>query len=260
MLTEASQIIGFLSIIQAGIMISISMIVYKKSRELKSRVLLYLFIFIYFSSSTLFPFMAGYIYWLVSLVVETGPLPSIPPYTFYAYLGTFLIPVSFIGWTLVYLSLSSYSTMWKKITLSLIIIFSICYEIYLVYFLFISPIAPEIEMVGVLIERADFSLRGFVSFYVITMIIWNLISGIQFSIKGIKTGAGLAKLKGKIILFAFIFMFLETIIEGYVLSGEGNLILERIIGGILDITSFLLLYIGFLLPKWFQKLFKLEES
>ena len=102
MLTEASQIIGLLSIIQAGIMITISLIVLKKYFEIKSKALLYLFIFMYFSSATLFPFMTGYIYWLIAAGTE------IPPYTFYAFLGTFLIPVSFIGWSLVYLHLSSF--------------------------------------------------------------------------------------------------------------------------------------------------------
>ena len=253
MLTEASQIIGFFSLIQAGIVISMSLIVLKKYFVLKSKPLFYLFIFMYFSSSTLFPFMTGYIYWLVA----AGTL--VPPYTFYAYLGTFLIPVSIIGWTLVYLSLSTFSKKTKTTAISLIIIYSIVFEIYLAYYLFLSPIAPEEEMIGFLIERADFSLRGFVLIYVLSMLVWNVGTGIHFSLKGIKSGSGVAKLKGKIVLFAFIFMFLETILEGFVLSGAGNLVIERVIGGIINIVSFLFLYIGFVLPKWFQKLFRLEN-
>jgi len=251
MLTEASQLIGLFSIIQAGIIVSISLIVLKKSYGLRSRPLFYLFLFMYFSSSTLFPFLTGYINWLVGGIV--------PPYTFYAFLGTFLIPVSFIGWSLVYLSLSSWSDIRKKITISLIIIYAISFEIYLAYFLFISPIAPEMDLVGILIERADFSLRGFVLIYVMSMIIWNLITGIHFSYVGIKSGNKITKLKAKIVLLAFIFMFLETVIEGFVLTGGGNLVIERIVGGILNILTFLLLYIGFILPKWFKKIFKLEE-
>jgi hypothetical protein len=253
MLTEASQLIGLFSIIQAAIMIGISLIVLRKYFEVKSKPLFYLFIFMYFSSSTLFPFMTGYIYWLIAAGTE------IPPYTFYAFLGTFLIPVSFIGWSLVYLSLSSFSKKAKTTILSFIIAYSMAFEIYLVYFLFLSPTAPEMEMIGILIERADFSLSGFVLIYVLSMLIWNVITGIHFSVKGIKSGNKMAKLKGKIVLFAFIFMFIETIVEGFVLSGAGNLVIERIVGGSIDVLSFILLYLGFLLPKWFQKLFKLED-
>lgn len=253
MLTEASQIIGFFSLIQAAIVISMSLIVLRKYFEIKSKPLFYLFIFMYFSSSTLFPFMTGYIYWLIAAGTE------VPLYTFYAYLGTFLIPVSIIGWTLVYLSLSSFSKKTKTTAMSLILIYSIAFEIYLVYYLFLSPIAPEEEMIGILVERADFSLRGFVLIYVLSMLVWNLSTGIHFSLNGIKSGSGVAKLKGKIVLFAFIFMFLETIFEGFVLSGAGNLVTERVIGGIINVVSFLFLYIGFVLPKWFQKLFRLEN-
>jgi hypothetical protein len=253
MLSEASQIIGILSIVQAGIMVTISLIVLKKYLQLRSKALFNLFIFMYFSSATLFPFMTGYIYWVIAAGTD------VPPYTFYAFLGTFLIPVSIIGWSLVYLYLSSYSDKTKRTIISLIIIYSIAYEIYLSYFLFFSPGAPEMELVGILTERSDFSLRGFVLIYVLSMVIWNLATGIHFSVQGIKTGSGLAKLKGKIILVAFIFMFFETIIEGFVLSGEGNLVVERIIGGSIDIISFILLYIGFVLPNWFQKLFKIED-
>jgi hypothetical protein len=141
----------------------------------------------------------------------------------------------------------------------MILIFTIAFEVYLIYYLFVSPIAPEVEMIGILIERSDFSLRGFILIYVLSMSLWNLGTGIQFSLKGIKSGSSLAKLKGKFVLVAFVFIFLETIIEGFVLSGEGNLILERMIGGIIDIASFILLYIGFVLPNWFQKLFRLKD-
>lgn len=56
-------------------------------------------------------------------------------------------------------------------------------------------------------------------------------------------------------------MFLEIIIEGFVLSRVLlNLVLERIIGGLIDITTFILLYLGFFLPKWFQKLTKVENN
>jgi hypothetical protein len=211
----------------------------------------------YFSSSNLFPFLSGYIYWLIS----SG---GVPPYEFYALLGNFLLPVVVIAWSFLYLSLSSVFANQKKIRLTILIlisIYSIIFEIYLFYFLFFSPNAPELAMIGILIERSDFQLRSFVLFYVISIIVWNLITGIHFSIEGIKSGDQRVKVKGKILLLAFIFMFLEIIIEGFVLSGVLlNPVVERIIGGVIDITTFILLYFGFVLPKWFQKLIKIETN
>lgn len=256
-LSLASQIIGIVSIIQAAIIISISLAVLKKWYQYKSKELLYLFLFMYFSSSNLFPFLSGYIGWLMSGGV-------VLPYEFYALLSNFLLPIVIIAWSLLYLSLSSVFRDRKKIRLTILIlisIYSIIFEIYLFYFLFFSPNAPEMAMIGILIERSDLQLRSFVLIYAISIMVWNLITGTHFSIEGIKSEDPRVRVKGKILLLAFIFMFLEIIIEGFVLSGGTlNLVLERIIGGSIDITTFILLYLGFVLPKWFQKLTKVENN
>ena len=229
---------------------------FKKWYQNRSKELLYLFLFMYFSSSNLFPFLSGYIYWLIS--------GEVPPYGFYALLGNFLLPVVVIAWSFLYLSLSSVFANRKKIRLTILIIvsiYSLIFEIYLFYYLFLAPNAPEMAMIGILIERSDLQLRGFIFFYVISIIVWNLITGIHFSIEGIKSEDPRVRLKGKILLLAFIFMFLEIIIEGFVLSGILlNLVIERIIGGLIDIVTFILLYLGFVLPKWFQKLIKVENK
>jgi hypothetical protein len=255
-LSIASQIIGIVSIIQAAIIISISLAVLKKWYQYRRRILFYLFLFMYFSSSNLFPFLSGYIGWLIS-----GG--AVLPYEFYALLSNFLLPIVIIAWSLLYLSVSSVFINRKKIRrtiLILISIYSIFFEIYLFYYLFFSPTAPEMAMIGILIERSDLQLRSFVLIYAISIILWNLITGIHFSFEGIKSEDPRIRVKGKILLIAFIFMFLEIVIEGFVLSGVLlNLVLERIIGGLIDIATFMLLYLGFVLPKWFQNLVKIEN-
>ncbi|MFX1314138.1 MAG: hypothetical protein ACFFHD_16240, partial [Promethearchaeota archaeon] len=103
----------------------------------------------------------------------------------------------------------------------------------------------------------DIDYKGFVLVYLGVSILTACITGIHFAIKSIKEKETPYLLwKGRFLLAAFILFGVSAIFDAIVQMDQVLLIIMRTI----LVTSNLFFYIGFILPKWVEKILPTRES
>jgi hypothetical protein len=118
------------------------------------------------------------------------------------------------------------------------------------YIVFLSMLSIDVSLVSEKISPVDtigksWFLNSFIFVYVAIL----LITGIKFSLETIKFDDIEMRIKGKFLLIAFPSFSLAGILDSSLPSNQFTLIIFR---GIL-ITSIILFFIGFLLPKFIKK-------
>lgn len=134
----------------------------------------------------------------------------------------------------------------KKIILLIIGITGIIFEIALFTLLLIDQ-----DLVGTVSSPVDAEYEFVVTSYQIFLVLLVLVSGILFARESLKSDTPEIKLKGKLLLAAFLSFVIGSILE--ILSGLSIVLL--IIARLLLITSSIEFYGGFILPPWMEKLF-----
>jgi hypothetical protein len=246
-MAKISGITAFLSVILGYILGFQVLIKYIKTKQF---LILNFFFCIIFTLSPWYPSGLGYLYWLI-----TG---SVLNYEIYVLLGNVAVPIAIIAWLYVYL----YTLKPNKIKIYLICygLISLIFEFYLIYFLFIAPGAPLVEFLGVfddLTNPIDIDYKGFVLAYLGSSILLACITGVHFSIRSMKNEDSVEiRWKGRFLLVAFILFGFSAIFDAIIEMNPLVLIIIRI----LLVISNIFFFMGFLLPSWTKRIFKIKEE
>ncbi|MBD3341598.1 MAG: hypothetical protein GF353_21010 [Candidatus Lokiarchaeota archaeon] len=240
-----TQISGALTLIAVLFSIFLSSLVLIRAIKQNERILYLFFLTLLFAFTPWFPTAFGYLYWLFT----RGELS----YEFYIVLGLAFSPIGIVAWIDIYLT-----TIHPKIKRPLLIfyeIFSVIFEVYLIYFLFFAPNAPVESMLGTVNElRTNFS--GFLLIYSLISVVIVCFSGIHFAVVSIKRGSKTETIwKGRFLSIGFTIFFVQLVLDSIIPS---NFLAPVIILRILLIITIFFLYLGFILPNWMKKALSIE--
>ena len=183
------------------------------------------------------PFWSDIISFLAILFFGT-PLSDF----FYFLFSLGFIPIAHVTWMA---AITSFFYKEKQKIVVIIFFFeAILFEILFISFLIIEPL-----IIGTRVPMSHVEWAPFTIFYFVFSILVFLLTGIIFALHCIKLPDKETKLKGKLLLIAFISFVIGTIIEIYPLFFEFKYVLSRII----IFSAALEFYLGFALPNWLKK-------
>jgi hypothetical protein len=177
----------------------------------------------------------------------------------YVLIGTVGVPIAILAWLNVYLATLKNKNK-KKPVLIIYGIFSIFFELYLLYFLILAPGAPVDSLLGIIHDPAnpmDIDYKGFVLIFLGLSILTACVTGFHFAAKSMKKKESPEiRWKGKFLLIGFLFFGISAIFDAIVEMDPIQLVLMRII---LALATFFF-YLGFILPGWSKKLLSIKEE
>ena len=236
-LTELELIHGIFTLVLVITFLLVGLRIALKYLSTKSKIFLLVgFAWILISSAW---WGSGFSFFAILITGDPLPLPI------YLLLGNAFIPIAAICWIFGYSSLIS-SISDKKLFILINGIISVCFEIFLIIFLFIAP-----SELGTIRENF-YSQPGLVPMiFQLYAILLTIITGIIFSRKSMKSDDTKIQLKGKFLLAAFVFFTIGAFLDAAIPLNAITLIVTRLI----LIISAILFFIGFLLPKRIEKIF-----
>jgi hypothetical protein len=185
------------------------------------------------------PWWPSSLSFLVALSNGVG-LPS----NIYFIVGNLLIPLAIIIWLLAFTDFLL--TEKRKLILLIFTIIGIIFEILFFTFLFINPV-----LIGTLNTPVDASFSFLIIIFLVIFILIIVISGLFFARLSLKSDDPEVKLKGKLLMFAYIAFFVGALLDSSIRLNELGVILVRLI----LVASAIFWYGGFLLPNWMKKVF-----
>jgi hypothetical protein len=177
----------------------------------------------------------------IMYLINSQNLTEIP----YFIIGNILMPVALILWIWVlcdFLDLKK-----KKIIRSLFIVYGLFFEITFFILLSIDPI-----LIGYLKGVTDVQYGLFVAGFAFTILVILLITGLLFTKQSLKSTDPDIKLKGKLLLVAFLLFIIGATLDTAIPLSILTLSIYRT----LEILSAIFFYGGFYLPSWMQNLFQ----
>ncbi|MCJ7648790.1 MAG: hypothetical protein MUP85_09280 [Candidatus Lokiarchaeota archaeon] len=236
-LTELELIHGIFTLVLVITFLLVGLRIALKYLSTKSKIFLLVgFAWILISSAW---WGSGFSFFAILITGDPLPLPI------YLLLGNAFIPIAAICWIFGYSALIS-SISDKKLFILINVIISVCFEIFLIIFLFIAP-----SELGTIRENF-YSQPGLVPMiFQLYAILLTIITGIIFSRKSMKSDDNKIQLKGKFLLTAFVFFTIGAFLDAAIPLNAITLIVTRLI----LIISAILFFIGFLLPKRIEKIF-----
>lgn len=237
-----SGVLGFLAVCIAWLYGGIVLYKYIKSKE---KILFYFFLAIMFTMSPWYPSGLGYIYWLITSEEIIYPV--------YVLLGTIGVPIALLSWIQIYMPALHPNQ--KKLVTVIALCFSIVFYFYVIFFLFIASGAPVVELIGIKRSAIDIDYKGlFLGFLAFSLLI-STITGNDFAIASLKVKDNPAiRWKGRFLIISFNLFAIGAIGDGFIPLSPATLIIFRT----LMMLSSTFYYIGFILPKWFRRLIKVE--
>jgi len=190
------------------------------------------------------PWWPSSLSFLVSLSNGVGLTPSL-----YFLIGNTLIPLAIILWLLAFTDFLF--TEKRKMILLIFIIIGIIFEVIFYTFLFINPV-----LIGTSNSPVDVSYSFFIIIFLVFFILTVVISGLLFARLSLKSDDPEVKLKGKLLVIAFIAFFVGALLDSSISLNEVGIIFVRLI----LIASAIFWYGGFLLPHWMKKLFLKQKQ
>ncbi|MBD3342276.1 MAG: hypothetical protein GF353_24460 [Candidatus Lokiarchaeota archaeon] len=158
------------------------------------------------------------------------------------------IPLTFIVWFMAFTNLLYKEN--QKLIIAFLAIFAVIFEIIFFYVLFTNT-----AQIGSLVSpfHAEYSL--FIQVYLFLSMTIFLITGIIFGKESLKSENPEIKLKGKLLILAFISFFIGALLEALFTLNAVLLVITRSI----LILSAIEFYGGFTLPDWMKKLLLKNE-
>ena len=160
----------------------------------------------------------------------------------YFFIGAFLIPLGLLSWLVVFTDLVYKSK--QKIILGLVVITGIVWEIFYMYFLFTKP-----SSIVVRTSIVDGEYISFALYYFLVVLGTFLITGIIFATKSLGADDPAIRLKGKLLIGAFITFSIGIALDGLTPLNFVTITIYRI----LVILAAFFFYSGFFLPSWLEK-------
>jgi len=161
----------------------------------------------------------------------------------YFFIGAFLIPLGLLSWLVVFTDLLYKSK--QKVILGLVAITGVIWEIFYLYFLFTSP-----SLVVMRTSLVDGEYISFALYYFLFVLGTFLITGLIFAYKSLGVEDPVLRLKGKLLIGAFITFAIGIALDGLTPLNLITLTIYRI----LVIIAAFFFYNGFFLPSWLEKL------
>ncbi|MHA2392756.1 MAG: hypothetical protein ACXAEX_12490 [Promethearchaeota archaeon] len=160
----------------------------------------------------------------------------------YFLIGNLLIPVAIILWLLAFTEFLY--TDKRKLILLIFAIYGAIFEILLFTFLFLNP-----ALIGELTPPVDVRYNSFTMVFLISFLLIVVVTGLLFANLSLKSKDSEVKLKGKLLVIAYIAFSVGAILDSSIPLNPGLIIITRIV----LIMSAICWYGGYLLPKWMKK-------
>jgi hypothetical protein len=160
-----------------------------------------------------------------------------------------LIPIILPIWFLAFTDMVFQK--YKTILIVVLTGISVLYDIYLIF-----NVIFNVKAIGNFSADSIFDVQynSISMIYLVFIVLLLLITGSLFARESIRSGDAEIKLKGKFLISAWILWALGAILDSAIPLFIPTLLITRII----LITSSILFYIGFLLPNFIKKRFKLS--
>ncbi|MFX0036448.1 MAG: hypothetical protein ACFE9I_12515 [Candidatus Hermodarchaeota archaeon] len=164
------------------------------------------------------------------------------PSEVYFLIGNIFIPLAVIFWMLAFTEFLY--TEKRKLILLIFTIVGIIFEILFFTFLFVDP-----SLIGELNGPVDVNYNSFIMVFLISYLLIVVISGFLFANLSLKSKDSEVKLKGKLLIIAYITFLVGALLDSAITLNEVIIIITRLI----LITSSICWWGGFLLPKWMKR-------
>ncbi|MFX1498434.1 MAG: hypothetical protein ACFFBH_12985 [Promethearchaeota archaeon] len=238
-LTPLQILNGSFSLAFVCISVIIGILFLVKYQKYKSKlILLFGFILLTLISS----WYASSSSFIIALLTEGTGYMAVP--YIYFIIGIVPLPITAYIWTVALTDLLYQNK--KRLLRMIFLALGIIVEVIFFIFLFINP-----TLIGQVTSPVDAEYDLFITIYQFFLVIYMLFTGIQFGRESLKDEDPVIKLKGKLLIAAFISFVAGAILE--ILSGISIAIM--IIARIILISSSIEFYGGFMLPDWMKKLF-----
>ncbi len=243
-LDEATRISGYLGIISLFVVLLISTLVLTRAIHRKNKLLYIFFIVVLLTPSPWYPSNFEFIYWLI-----TG---NTFDYHIYMLIGTIGLPIALLGW--IYIYMTTLKPERTKLILTIYIIFSIFYHVYLFYFLYLAPDAPVERMLGNKTGPLNMIHKGLIIIYFMVALTTATITGIHFSLVSMRSDVREVRWKGKFLLISFILFGIGAVGDGFFEVAPIHMFIFRTL---LTISS-VFYYVGFVMPSWMKGILSLD--
>ena len=160
----------------------------------------------------------------------------------YFLIGNIFIPVAIVLWLLAFTEFL-YSEK-RTLILSIFAIIGAIFQILFFSFLFLNQ-----SLIGELNGPVDVNYKSFIMVFLIIFLLIVVITGFLFANLSLKSEDPEVKLKGKLLIIAYITFSVGALLDAFVFFSEAIIIIIRLI----LIVSAICWYGGFLLPKWMKK-------
>jgi hypothetical protein len=160
----------------------------------------------------------------------------------YFLIGNILVPLAIVLWLLAFTEFLY--TEKRKLILAIFAVISIVFEILFFIFLFLNP-----NLIGQLNGPVDVNYESFIMVFLIIFLAIVVITGFLFANLSLKSKDPEVRLKGKLLIVAYITFAVGALLDASVPFNELVVIIIRLI----LILSALCWYGGFILPKWMKK-------
>ncbi len=233
-LTPIDTVNGIFSLIFVAISLLVGIIILSRFFKYKERVYLLVGLTWIFISEPWWPSSVSF---LIALSNGVG-IPS----GVYFLIGNIFVPLAIGLWLLAFTEFL-YSEK-RKLILSIFAIIGALFEILFFIFLFLSP-----ELIGELNGPVDVNYKSFIMIFLIIFLSIMVITGFLFANLSLKSKDPEVKLKGKLLVIAYIAFAVGALLDASVPFNEPTIIIIRLI----LILSAICWYGGFILPKWMKK-------
>ncbi len=132
---------------------------------------------------------------------------------------------------------------YQKLIVSIFVAVGVVFEIYFLYYLFTDP-----SQIGDLKGLFDVTYKSIVMIYLVFCILSIFIPSMIFALNALKSESSEIKLKGKLLILAYLGYLIGAILDAAITLTPIILILTRS----LLISSSTLFYLGFLLPNFIK--------
>jgi len=160
----------------------------------------------------------------------------------YFLIGNLFVPVAIIVWLIAFTEFLYKEK--RKLILMIFGIYGILFEIIFFILLFQNP-----ELIGDLNPPVDVNYKFFIMVSLISFLLIVVISGFLFANLSLKSDDPEVKLKGKLLILAYISFSIGALLDSSIPLNEITIIITRII----LITSAIEWYGGFILPGFLRK-------
>lgn len=159
----------------------------------------------------------------------------------YFLIGNILVPVAVALWLLAFTEFLY--TEKRKLILSIFAIIGLIFEVLFLIILFLNP-----DFIGEL-NIVDVNYKSFIMIFLIFFLLIIVVTGLLFANLSLKSEDPEVKLKGKLLVIAYITFSVGALLDSSIPLNEALIIITRLI----LIVSAFFWYAGFLLPKWLKK-------